>query len=416
MLVFLTIYLGLIAGRQPFELRADPAVKSVQLLLDGKEVAALTEAPWRTTVDLGTVIEPHEIVAVGRDANGNEIARVSQVINLPRPRAEVHLVVQRNAKGVPTDVEVEGRHIAYFEPERVTLQLDGVPLRLDRHRHASLPPLDIKRPHDVAAEMDFSDGAVARRDVVFGGEFAETVPTELTPIAVVPTRPDPPPPAACFALRVSTVEKAPAMLLVVRDPDPSETRRALKAPLFMNGATRNAAPVAATMELVSPVADTFRGEDHPTTLLFPRLRNRDPGSGLLAFAVYAHTAPAGFEGPRRWADAVAVAGLEAVAEGRRRAVILMLGSAADASRNSPESVRRYLELLGVPLFVWSVKGAAASAWGDVVDVSSREKLERATEAVNRVLDEQRIGWIYADPMTAYRAALRADCGWRRLNR
>ena len=416
MLVFLTIYLGLIAGRQPFELRADPAVKAVRLLLDGREVATLTQPPWRADIDLGDVLLPHEVVAVGLDAEGHEIARTSQIINLPRPRAEVHMVVQRDAEGRPTDVEVEGRHITYFEPTRVTVQLDGTPLRLDRHRHATLPPLDMKRPHDLAAEMDFADGAVARRELVFGGEFAETVPAELTPLAIVPTRPDPPPPAACFALRVSTIEKAPAMLLLVRDPNPAETRRALKAPLFMNGATRNAAPVAAAMELVSPVADSFRGEDHPTTLLFPRLGNGDPGSGLLAFSVYAHPRPGGSEGPRRWADAVAVAGLEAVAEGKRRAVILMPGSAPDASRYTPESVRRYLESIGVPLFVWSVTGPLQTPWGETVDVSSRAKLEHATEAVNRALEEQRIAWLYGPPIAVLHASLRPDCGWRTLNR
>ena len=412
MIVFLTVYLGLIGGRHPFELRADPAVKSMRLLLDGREVAAMAQPPWKAEVDFGDALQPHEIAAVGFNAEGHEIARASQVINLPKPRAEVQMIVHHDAMGMPTAVDVEPRHAMFFEPSRITLRLDGAPLRLDRHRHGAVPAVDMKRPHVLSAEAVFSDGAIARREIVFGGEFGENVPTELTPIAIVPTRAGPPPASECFALRVSSVEKPPADLLVVRDPDPSETRRALRPPLLFRGDLRHAARVEAAIDLVSPVPDRVEGEDHPTAYFFPRVPSRNPEDGLYAFSTTAHLPAGHAEGPRRWADAVAAAAVEAIAEGRRRAVILLLGSAPDASRHSAAAVRGYLDSVGVPLFVWSTKGSIATPWGEATDVSSLEKLERATEAVKRVLDEQRIAWIYADPIAALHAHLRDGCGWR----
>ena len=419
MLIFLTVYLGLIAGRQPFELRADPAIASIRLMLDGSEVATLTQPPWKTTVDLGPALVPRELIAVGLDASGHEIARASQVLNLPWPQAEVQMIVRKNAAGAPAEVELEGRHLTWFQPSRSGVQLDGVALPLDRHFHASVPAVDMKRPHVISAEMAFSDGTVARREFVFGGEFGETVPTELTPVAVRGSGSA----DACFVsngtpLRVSSVEKSPAMLFVVRDPDPAETRRSLKLSMILGHQTavdvRRAAHVDATMELVSPVGKRFTGDNHPTTMIFPRLQNRNPDNGLYAFAAFGHASPDTYGGPRRWASAVAAAAVQAVGDGRRRAVILMLGSAPDASEYSPAGVRKFLDTIGVPLFVWSVKGPVASAWGEVEDVSTKEKFERAAAEVSRALDEQRIAWVYADPWTALHTQVSAACGYTPL--
>ena len=87
----------------------------------------------------------------------------------------------------------------------------------------------------------------------------------------------------------------------------------------------------------------------------------------------------------------------AVAENRRRAVLLILGrEVKDASHYDPARVRRYLATVHVPLVVWSLYGpdtALARAWGPVEDVSS---LPRMKEAVARLRDElgrQQIVWL-----------------------
>jgi len=100
---------------------------------------------------------------------------------------------------------------------------------------------------------------------------------------------------------------------------------------------------------------------------------------------------------RRVTDAVAVAGLQAAAENYRRAVVLVLGrDGDDASRYDPETVRRYLESIHVPLFVWSLYGPdtqAAKRWGGAEDISSFYKLSTAVTRLRKELEAQRIVWL-----------------------
>lgn len=432
MIVFLTLYLGLIAGRQPFELRVDPAVKTVNLYLDGNNVETIAAPPWRASVDLGDTIQPHELVARGLDRNGNEIARVSQVLNLPRATAELEIVLDHDAAGMPKHATLSGFHISYADVRRATLKLDVVPLTLDRKYRASLPPVDMRRPHVLAAEMRFADRTVARREIVFGGEFGESMPTQLTPVAVTARAdagsarlsPD------CFVnngqpLRASNVEKEGAVVIAVRDPNPAETNGALhfKAitgdPLDI-AVMRNIAMLDrdTTMELMSPAADRFIAPDRPTAVLFPSFP--DPGSreGLYRLLTTTKIRGIALDAPRRWADAVAVAAVKAMSSGRRRVVLLVLGGKRDASGHSPEAVRAYLASLGVPLFVWSPFGPTdlGNGWGEVEDVSSLEKMNAAAAKIRSALDVQRIAWVYADPLTALRAEVKDGCGYARLAR
>jgi hypothetical protein len=428
-ITFLTVYLGLIAGHQPVELRVDPAVRTVQILLDGKKIDALGAPPWRSIVDFGETIQPHELVARGLDEKGEEITRVSQFINLPRPTAELDLVVERDANGTPKRATLTGFHVRYEAVRRATLKLDEKPLSLDRNYRASLPKVDMKRPHALSAEMRFADGTVARRDVVFGGEFAETMPTQLTPTVVTRTGSGDAPPLAddCFVnngapLRVSNVEKPGATVIIVRDPDPAEIKAALLFTAVIGGnidtaTMRNAAKLDpdTTLELMSPAGDRVVAPDQPTAILFPSFPDPDTKEGIYWFLT--STKIRGNEGPRRWADAVAVAAVKAVSSGRRRAVLLVLGSEPDASYHKADAVRQYLESIGVPLFVWSVFGKPGDGgWGQVEDVSTLEKMNAAAEGIRRALDIQRIAWIYADPLTALHADVKPACGYARLAR
>lgn len=99
---------------------------------------------------------------------------------------------------------------------------------------------------------------------------------------------------------------------------------------------------------------------------------------------------------QRLADAVAVAGVRAAAGGTPRAVVLLLGpTAEDASGQQPSAVRRYLELLRVPLAVWSTSGVAGqvTTWHGVEDVSSRKRLRNAAERLEDLLDRQWVVWV-----------------------
>ena len=76
-LVFLTAFLGLTLGTQPVRLEVKSDIKTVELRLDGSSIATL-HAPWQTKIDVGTSLLPHRLVAIGRDADGTEIARAEQ--------------------------------------------------------------------------------------------------------------------------------------------------------------------------------------------------------------------------------------------------------------------------------------------------------------------------------------------------
>src|SRR6184192_2174701 len=109
--VFLSLFLGLMAGPHMVELQVGPNVKSVRILLDSRPVAILQQPPWRATVDFGSSIVPSELVAVGYDAKGDEVARTKQTVNVPRPVAEFVITLKNDDAGVPATVQFRWEHL-----------------------------------------------------------------------------------------------------------------------------------------------------------------------------------------------------------------------------------------------------------------------------------------------------------------
>jgi hypothetical protein len=100
-------------------------------------------------------------------------------------------------------------------------------------------------------------------------------------------------------------------------------------------------------------------------------------------------------------------------------VILVLSRKADASMHDAGAVRRYLEAIGVPLFVWSPVGPrpeAEAAWGKIDDISSQTAFTAAVNRVRQTLDEQRIAWVDVDPLTALHLTANEACGIATLAR
>jgi len=410
--VFLTLFLGLVSGKQSVALQVNGDVHVVRLVLDGVEVAKLTAVPWQTVIDLGASPQPHELVAIALDANGDEIARTSQTINLPHPTAEVQIVVHDDHLSLKTT------HFAYAKVKTSTLKLDDKPLPLDATLTAKLPAgIDKKKPHVVAAEVQFADASSARRETVIGGQFGETVPSQLTPVAIKGTN------AECLGAErahVTTIEESDSIVILIRDPDPSSLRaRFLAAYSYSNHldyrVIGQVGPLGATTRIqpLWPVAENVgKGGNQPIAVVFPFGPLIEPSEGGVLY-VMTHLASTNHKsnGPRRWADAVAVAGSRAMQGGHRRAVILVLGDADDASLYDPVAVRSYLATIGVPLFVWSPAGPrpdVAKLWGDIVDISTPDRLEAAAAVVRRTLEAQRIAWLDVDPVTALRS-VRDDC-------
>ena len=111
--------------------------------------------------------------------------------------------------------------------------------------------------------------------------------------------------------------------------------------------------------------------------------------------------------PRRYADAVAVAGVMAAEQGTRRAVVVLLQRGyRDESARDAATVRDYLRALGVPLHVWSVGATKEQrqAWGEVWDVSTRDRLRGAANRLRDDLASQSVVWLATDAWHAFRAA------------
>src|SRR6202035_1403255 len=118
------------------------------------------------------------------------------------------------------------RHLMNARPRHAVMTLDGAPLRVDQSFRAVLPPLNPEVPHVIAAELEFTDHFIARRELVISGGLSDKIGSQLTPIAVRATRSDPAPSIdRCFSaqgafVRTAAIEKPRALVVVVQDPDP----------------------------------------------------------------------------------------------------------------------------------------------------------------------------------------------------
>ena len=420
-LIFISLLLGLVSGKEPVDLQADDTVKSIRIVLAGEEIARLTQPPWHAEIDLGPALLPRKLEAIGYDASGNEIGRASQLLNLPHPRAEVEIGFE-NAGGFPKAVQLHSRSLDYAKPTTAKVTLDNVPLTVTSDFRADLPKSDWTHPHVLAAEVKFSDRASARREVVLGGAtFSDVASAELTPVLLTETTAQHPPSYdACFSVDgtpvlAAAVEKPQAIAIFVRDPD---AREAINAIIPRTGAEVSSwvrLDRDTKQKILWPIAQQYSDASRrELALLFRPTEELDAGGGLMR--LLGRDGPFGSDNPRRYADAVAVAGVNAMSDGRRRAVVFLVSRKyPDASRDlNPLTVRRYLESIGVPLFVWSVTGPRpdlADSWGEVEDVSSFSRLRSAVALVRSTFEAQRIAWIRTDALSALRVKADERCGF-----
>lgn len=423
-IVFLTLFLGLVSGPQIVQLKVGPEIATVGILLDGKPAVILPSPPWRGLIDLGPEMIPREMEAIGYDDAGRAIARVSQLINLPRPEAELSLTLERKDKStIVTDLRWQ--HVAAERPFQIELTLDGKRVKVDRNGRALLKISDDTAIHALKAEAKFRDGAVASREIVFGGQFSYEMPAELTPVLVRDRKGGDSLPDSCFLVngepvRATAVERSDPLTLFVRSGSPSLAFRQFRAVSGFSGVpVREGARfhLEGTVRFQWPVARAVSVGEKSVAELFDRTGELKGELGT--YRLLTRTAGP-TSGEIRFADAVAVAGIHAAGSGRRRAVVLVLGAEGpDASRHDPRSVRRYLEAIGVPLFVWSLRGRRPDMeeqWGEITDVSTLDKLDRATVSLDRALSEQRIAWLATGPLAALKATSRPDCRYEPVAR
>jgi len=396
------------------ELDVHGSVAQVELRLDGAPLTSLDSPPWQISIDLGPGLAPHELVARALDERGGELARARQWINMPRPPAEAEILLERDREGRVAAARIAWQSLMGEEPTRVSVSFDGRQLPLDAARRVTIPSHAQDVAHVVTVELDFESGVHSRDDVAFGGAAGEQAQSELTAVPIrtrkKSSRVDPAALQGLFrgdpasgALRVAAAERGGASIWIVRDDNAGETYSRLKdSSIFGGGFAPSALALRKNdaVQFVWPRARAYGASGLPTAL-FPSSEGFSRSDGGFAYLLthVANPEPAGIF--PMYADAVAVAGVNAFASFARRAVVLVLGKEAqDASTHTPRAVRRYLEALRVPLFVWSLEGAGTggaappgSPWGEVVPVATRPQLRAAYSRLRESLDSQAVVWV-----------------------
>jgi hypothetical protein len=410
MIAFVTLLLGLISGVYPIEVKVGGGVTAVEYRLDGVLVERRYGPPWVSRVDLGNGLRPRVLSVHAFGADGLEIAHASQWLNLPRPSAEVEVVLEKDPKGVPKAAQLTWQSVNGVKPAVVSLTLDGEPLKVDRDGRAALPAVDLKILHVLTAELWFPPGVPARRDVAFGGEYGSDVATELTAVPVrLRSDAELPVPAGLREWFTAAgqpaspvaVENGPGKVIVVRVPGGQEVLDKLVTPK-----RRPTLPaLRLTMQLgkedslrfLSLASNSFKSSKIPSELFDMSHELKATAGGMFWLLSNSRLLKDARRPALRIADAVAVAGLQAAADNRRRAVVLVLGgSVTDSSHYDPATVRDYLESVHVPLFVWNLYGAqtpGTQGWGGGEDISTLDLLEQATARLRTALDSQRIVWL-----------------------
>jgi hypothetical protein len=396
-IAFLTLFLGLTLSQQKVEVSFNGQAQRVEFLLDGKVVAALTHQPWAATVDFGSHLLPRRLVARAIDRHGQEIASVEQRINLPRAAAETQIVLERDDTGTPRTARLVWQSLEGESPKRVELLLDSRSIPVDSDLRAKLPAIDNAQPHLLRARLVSRLGVVSDSEVAFGGGLEDATTAELTAVVIRERDAQKPLTVHGAPATVVGVEHIPGEVLIVRHPIETEasfrldpTRRIAKRRSALSASTGGIDSLGAhpTARFMWPTV-TRKGKAD----LFPPSRsyafsNADEFKRILT--------EVGFPGaPKelRFADAVAVAGIQALAGSRPRAVVLVLGeSSSDASRLEPKQVREYFESVGVPLYVWSLSGNQGR-WPDAQDISTVHGFSSAFEKLHQDLESQRIVWV-----------------------
>lgn len=397
MITFLTLLLGLSTGIRPIEVAIGPGVAAVELRLDGRTVAALTEAPWKASVDFGPEPEPHELLAIGRDAVGAEVARARQMVNMPRPPAEASLVLLPGSGGRGRRARLSWQSTLRMLPERIAVTLDGRPIPLEPSREIALPEYVPEQVHFLSAELDFPGNLVASAEIIFGGRDVDEARTELTGIPALfagARRTAADLDGAFLAdgkpAHVSAVEEGPGEIVVVRDEEARMPLRRLKTGFIFDLDLRPGEKIRFCWPVTLPADEVSESYD-----VFMRSGDLVAKSGGLLRLLTVPNAPAVSTKPR-FADAISLAARSASGRNRARAVLFLYGGSPDSSRLAPEVVRRYLAKLRVPLYVWAVDAPSArkaERWGKVTLVRHYPDF---LAAGRRLLDDvaaQRIVWV-----------------------
>jgi hypothetical protein len=403
---FATLFLGLTTGTSPVRLMTAPPVAAVELRLDGAGVATLAGEPWTTPIDFGQELLPHELVAVGFDAGGREVARIRQWINMPQPEAAVTVVLERDADGKIRAARLGWASKQGLRPTDLTAELDGAPLQVPSLDRLLLPDLDMATAHVLRVSVAFGAAGSASNQVVLGGSVGEEARVELTAVPIVVREGGPTPTAQELQghilvggrpALVIAVEKGPVAVAAVVDPGTKDQLRRVVLDWVRREAGYQGPGLGQgddRLYLVDPRPETTVDPFQRPTAVFPtRLVPNIDRFALLNFLGTAGSFGAS-TAAARLADAVAVAGVVAAGARARRAVILVSGRGL----SGPEfdRSRGLLQALGVPLHVWSLRSTPTQEMTSLPGAESIARapvLRVANARLQRELSRQFLVWV-----------------------
>lgn len=413
MVEFISLLLGLVSGPHPVELSIVGPVAEVELRLDDRTVGVLDGPPWQLEVDFTERLEPHELVAVARDGGGQEIDRAVQWVNLQQRPAAATIAFVSDAQGHPRSARLVWESLGSRQPRSVEMYFDGQPLEVTDPENVRLPAYDLDQLHFVSATLTFADDVTTRIEAGFGGLVGGEIAIELTAVAVtLDAGASLPPPAELQGwfvkdgepLEVRGVESSESEVVIVRDPEVQllleELTHHIEGRLSSAIGRRTAfgaLPRKTFLRVLSPAGAPLPPSG-VTREMFAHSASYDAASeGLLWLSQIAP--PKRF--PLLAPNAIALAGMQAHASTRRRAVVLMLGPSSTGEKTfSPEEARRYLAQMHVPLFVWALTPDPHPEWGEARDVDltgepreAHKKLRQAVAEVRASLERQHIVWL-----------------------
>jgi hypothetical protein len=298
-----------------------------------------------------------------------------------------------------------------------------------------LPAYDAETTHLLSVTARFPNSLQSRRDLVVGGGAAGEANSALTALPVRLKSAEPPTIATLShsfvkdgqPLAPVAVEHGAAQLLIVRDlsADEAMSRLGSGAKTLFDAARLGTSPIydpeAMRQQMRLDDDDRIRfiwpkaaaSAAKTPTELFENSHDFSPKDGGLHWLLTRVYHPAKGESRLRFADAVAVAGLQAFQSYNRRAVLLVIGAKYnDSSLYHPTTVRGYLQRINVPLYVWSLQDPSkrgTGGWANVEDASSAAKMRPAFDRLKEDLDSQWIVWFSGDYRPAD-IALSPDAG------
>ncbi len=424
MIEFITLFLGLLAGPRPVELAAGDAVAAVELSLDGRRVARLEGAPWSTTVDLGPELLPHRLEAVAFDAAGRPLERARKLINTSSSNYAAAIALDPVAGAARRTGRIVWQAVLDRRPTVLDARFSGEELAVDAAGRFTLPPHDPGKRHAIEVTLGFKDGRSVHADLIFGGGFGERVTSSLTAVPITSPRSRA---SGATPWTVGEVEgwlerdgeplavfaagAEPGKLILLRDEGVIRELGWLRRRLAGFGPRRAEQSEHLTYSVIAISPRPVAG--HEGTFKLAELGRLDRKYGLRPLLLSNEPLVARGRGEvklrRRGAgqklwESLAVAGLNAAATNRPRAVLLLLGVAPeDESLLAAAQAIRYLTSVRVPLFVWTPLAETLERLelGDTARTASG--LSGLEETIRRIaveLASQTVVWVKGEHLPA----------------